>query len=98
MASSAETLKMGRGGFFKLTRGKIILLVLALLLILYAVFVVSDWHQLWVIASAPDNVPIVALIPLVAFFTWLGVKQAQQNDQLIEVLEGDKQLAKTHHR
>ena len=24
-----------------------------------------DWHQLWEITSAPDNVPIVALIGLV---------------------------------
>ncbi|HKQ99128.1 MAG TPA: hypothetical protein VJT09_00565 [Pyrinomonadaceae bacterium] len=97
MASSAETLKLGKGGF-KLTTGRIVLLALLLLLVLYIFFVVEDWHQLWVIASAPDNVPIVALIPLVAFFTWLGVKQARDNDQLVERLESDKQLAKTHHR
>jgi hypothetical protein len=78
--------------------GKIVLLALVLLVALYAIFFVSDWHQLWTIASAPDNVPIVALIPLVAFFTWLGVKQAQDNDRLIERLEKDPQLAKTHHR
>jgi hypothetical protein len=68
------------------------------LLIVYAFLVVDDWHQLWVIASAPDNVPIVALIPLVAFFTWLGIKQARDNDRLIDRLESDPQLAKTHHR
>jgi hypothetical protein len=78
--------------------GKIVLLALVLLVALYAVFFVSDWHQLWTIASAADNVPIVALIPLVAFFTWLGVKQAKDNDRLIERLEKDPQLAKTHHR
>jgi hypothetical protein len=78
--------------------GKIVLLALALLVALYAIFFVSDWHQLWTIASAPDNVPIVALIPLVAFFTWLGIKQAKDNDRLIERLEKDPQLAKTHHR
>ncbi|MDT4954493.1 MAG: hypothetical protein QOJ02_2631 [Acidobacteriota bacterium] len=78
--------------------GKIVLLALVLLVALYAIFFVSDWHQLWTIASAPDNVPIVALIPLVAFFTWLGIKQAQDNDRLIERLEKDPQLAKTHHR
>ena len=27
----------------------------------------GDWHQLWEIASAPDNVPIVALLFLVPF-------------------------------
>jgi hypothetical protein len=78
--------------------GKIVLLALVLLVALYAIFFVSDWHQLWTIASAPDNVPIVALIPLVAFFTWLGIKQAKDNDRLIERLEKDPQLAKTHHR
>lgn len=57
-----------------------------------------DWHQLWEIASAPDNVPIVALIPLLAFYIYLGVRQARANDQLIAQLETDPALAKTHHR
>jgi len=57
-----------------------------------------DWHQLWEIASAPDNVPIVALIPLLAFYIYLGVTQARANDQLIEQLETNPALAKTHHR
>src|SRR5215213_659541 len=59
---------------------------------------VHDWHQLWVISSAPDNVPIVAMLFLVPFFTWLGVKQAVANDRLIEELESDPKLAKSHHR
>ena len=54
--------------------------------------------QLWKISSAPDNVPIVAMIPLVIFFTWFGLKQAKDNDQLIGTLEADPALAKTHHR
>ncbi len=57
-----------------------------------------DWHQLWTIASAPDNVPIVAMLFLAPFFTWLGIRQARANDKLIVELEGDAQLAKTHHR
>ena len=57
-----------------------------------------DWHQLWTIASAPDNVPIVAMLFLVPFFTWLGIRQARANDRLIVELEGDAKLAKTHHR
>ncbi|HYN14607.1 MAG TPA: hypothetical protein VES66_02320 [Terriglobales bacterium] len=57
-----------------------------------------DWHQLWEIVSTPDNVPIVALIPLLAFYIYLGVKQARANDQLIEQLEADPALARTHHR
>ena len=61
-------------------------------------FMVNDWHQLWVISSAPDNVPIVAMLFLVPFFTWLGIKQSNANDHLIEKLEQDPKLAKTHHR
>jgi quinol-cytochrome oxidoreductase complex cytochrome b subunit len=57
-----------------------------------------DWHQLWEITSAPDNVPIVALIMLVPFYTWYGLRQALANDRLIAQLEADPQLAKTHHR
>jgi Cytochrome b(C-terminal)/b6/petD len=57
-----------------------------------------DWAQLWEIASAPDNVPIVALLFLVPFYTWYGLKQAFANDQLIGQLEASPQIAKTHHR
>jgi hypothetical protein len=46
-----------------------------------------DWRQLWEIVSAPDNVPIVALIPLLAFYLYLAWKQAQANDALIGELE-----------
>ncbi len=59
---------------------------------------VQDWHQLWIISSAPDNVPIVAMLFLVPFFTWMGIKQAVANDRLIDELEADPKLAKTHHR
>ena len=57
-----------------------------------------DWAQLWEIASKPDNIPIVALLFLVPFFTWYGFRQALANDRLIDRLEQDKALAKTHHR
>jgi hypothetical protein len=53
---------------------------------------------LWEIASAPDNVPIVALILLVPFYTWYGLRQSFANDRLIAQLEADPQMAKTHHR
>jgi len=73
------------------------LIVLVVLLGLF-IYSVEDWHQLWIIASAPDNVPIVAMLFLVPFFTWLGVRQAKANDRLIVDLEQDPQLAKSHHR
>lgn len=57
-----------------------------------------DWAQLWEIASTPDNVPIVALLFLVPFFVWYGLRQAFANDRLIEQLEANPEMAKTHHR
>jgi len=57
-----------------------------------------DWRQLWEICSAPDNVPIVALIPLLAFYCYLAWKQAKANDDLIAELETTPAMAKTHHR
>ncbi len=74
--------------------------ILGLLVVLVglAAYSVQDWHQLWTISSAPDNIPIVAMLFLVPFFTWLGVRQAVANDRLIDQLEADPKLAKTHHR
>src|SRR5215210_3742609 len=77
---------------------KLGLLVLGVIAVALFIWSVRDWHQLWKIASAPDNVPIVGMLFLVPFFTWLGVRQANQNDHLIDQLEQDPQLAKTHHR
>jgi hypothetical protein len=77
---------------------KWIYLIVGLVVLGVLMMFVQDWHQLWKISSTPDNIPIVALLPLVAFFTWLGVKQMKANDQLIDRLEADPQLAKTSHR
>jgi hypothetical protein len=57
-----------------------------------------DLHQLWTIVSLPDNVPIVLLLIVVPFYTWYGLRQAFANDRLIDRLEADPALAKTHHR
>src|SRR6267142_3215271 len=81
----------------KFSKGKLITLGVLALLVVLAILFVQDWHQLWVISSAPDNVPIVAMLFLVPFFTWLGVKQSKANDRLIEELEQDPKLAKSHH-
>jgi hypothetical protein len=72
--------------------GLVVLIVVVLGLLL------PDRHQLWVIASAPDNIPIVAMLFLVPFFTWLGIKQAIATDKLLDELEKDPKLAKVHHR
>jgi len=55
-------------------------------------------HQLWEIVSLPDNVPIVALLLVIPFYTWYGLRQAFANDRLIRQLEADPEMAKTHHR
>src|SRR3989440_12668793 len=79
-------------------RNKFIGLALVIVLLGLFVYSVQDWHQIWKIVSAADNVPIVGMLFLVPFFTWLGIRQARANDNLIVNLEGDKQLAKSHHR
>src|SRR5499427_7607707 len=79
-------------------RNRYIALAVVLVLLLLFAYSVEDWHQIWKIVSAPDNIPIVAMLFLVPFFTWLGIRQARANDKLIVDLEGDSKLAKSHHR
>lgn len=57
-----------------------------------------DWAQLWEITSTPDNVPIVAMLFLIPFYTWYGLRQALANDRLLAQLATDAEMAKTHHR
>jgi len=57
-----------------------------------------NFHQMWEIASSPDNVPIVALLFLVPFYVWYAFRQAFANDRLIATLEADPAAAKTAHR
>jgi len=44
----------------------------------------SGLHNFLEIVTKPDNIPIVAMLILVIFFTWLGLREAFKNDQLIE--------------
>jgi hypothetical protein len=45
---------------------------------------ISGLRQFLGIVTQPDNIPIMAMMLLVLFFTYLGLKQARRNDQLIE--------------
>jgi len=45
---------------------------------------VSGLHNFLEIVTKPDNIPIVAMLILVIFFTWLGLREAFKNDMLIE--------------
>ena len=44
----------------------------------------SGLHNFLEIVTKPDNIPIVGMLILVIFFTWLGMKEALKNDKLVE--------------
>jgi hypothetical protein len=44
----------------------------------------SGLHNFLEILTKPDNIPIVAMLILVIFFTWLGLREAFKHDRLIE--------------
>lgn len=44
------------------------------------------------ILTLPDNIPIVGLMGLLFFFTYLGLREARKNDRLIEQNRADEIL------
>jgi len=44
----------------------------------------SGLHNFLEIVTKPDNIPIVGMLILVIFFTWLGLREAFKHDKLIE--------------
>jgi hypothetical protein len=44
------------------------------------------------ILTLPDNIPIVGLMALLFFFTYLGLREARKNDRLIEQNREDEIL------
>ena len=44
----------------------------------------SGLQNFLAIVTKPDNIPIVGMLILVVFFTWLGMKEALKNDELVE--------------
>ena len=52
----------------------------------------SGLDQFLDILLKPDNIPIAGMLLLVFFFTWIGLKQARRNDQLIEQGRSDEIL------
>jgi hypothetical protein len=44
----------------------------------------SGLHNFLEIVTKPDNIPIVGMLLLVIFFTWLGLREAFKHDKLIE--------------
>jgi hypothetical protein len=45
---------------------------------------ITGFQQFLEILTVPDNIPIIAMMILVMFFTYIALKQARRNDQLIE--------------
>ena len=45
---------------------------------------ITGFQQFLEILTVPDNIPIIAMMILVLFFTYVSFKQARRNDQLIE--------------
>jgi len=44
----------------------------------------SGWENILEIITKPDNIPIVGMLILVIFFTWLGLRKAFKHDKCIE--------------
>lgn len=44
----------------------------------------TGWQNFMEIVTKPDNIPILGMLLLVIFFTWVGLRQAYRNDRLIE--------------
>ena len=53
---------------------------------------ISGWDQFTEILFKPDNIPIAGMLILIFFFTWVGLKQARRNDQLIAQGRSDEIL------
>ena len=52
----------------------------------------SGWDNFSAILTKPDNIPIVLMVGLVGFFTWLSLSEARKNDKLIEEGRRDEVL------
>ena len=44
----------------------------------------SGLYYFMEIVTKPDNIPIVGMLILVLFFTWVALRQALKNDRLID--------------
>ena len=64
----------------------------------FVVFFVASFQDpnFRIIVTKPDNVPIVLLFVFVGFFMWLSLKQAHENDELIEA--GGEPREKTEYQ
>ena len=54
----------------------------------------SGLDQFLEIMFKPDNIPIVGLMFLIFYFTWLAFREGRKNDQLIEEGRAEEVLKK----
>jgi hypothetical protein len=52
----------------------------------------TPFENFWLIISKPDNIPIIFMIVLVGFFTWLSLDEGRRNDRLIKEGRRDQVL------
>jgi hypothetical protein len=57
----------------------------------------SAWEQFIEILTKPDNIPIVGMLLLVFFFTWVALRQGLRNDRLLAEGRQDE-IAEEMHR
>jgi hypothetical protein len=50
------------------------------------------WDNFYAIVSKGDNIPIVAMLFIVAFFIGWGVREGRRNDKLIKAGKRDQVL------
>jgi hypothetical protein len=55
-------------------------------------FSTSGWDNFSAILTKPDNIPILLMVGLVGFFTYLSMSEARKNDKLIEEGRRDEVL------
>lgn len=48
-------------------------------------------HDFLLIVTKGDNIPIVGMLLLVVFFTWLGMSQGLEHDRILDDTDGDMQ-------
>lgn len=47
-------------------------------------FAGSAWDNFAAIIAKPDNIPIIIMVVLVGFFSWMSLSEGRKNDRLIE--------------
>src|SRR3972149_243084 len=69
--------------FYRVWTKPVAALAIAIVFTLGLLISMTD-KNFFIIVSKPDNVPIIGLIYLVGFFTWLSLRQAAINDERLE--------------